>query len=396
MSNLKISGMIFLLALALRLPGIFYPERIVFDEVAGVTYGLHWLYGKAYFDVHPPLLNMLYASVAKLAGSEFQNKIETQDKDFGDYPYKIIRSLVAIVGSIVPVLVFAIALQLTNKRLSSFLVGMAAALDNGLVVFSRFIFPDMWLLALGLAAVFLAMKKKSILTGIFLAAVLSVKWTGLGFWLLAIMFGANKKSLVIGIIGYILIWVIFFVRLGPGAAFSGIEAFSDRLSYPGPNLVEIIRYLPRHHMLMLRANDIITNHESASNPLSWFLGQGKIVLDTNNNRAIVFRGNVLGWWSVVAAVVIGLFLAVKNSKLELFILGFAANLIPFFFLERVFFLYHYLPALVIGYMVLAYVLAKINLRFKAVWLVGVVICFIAVAPVTYGWDVPSWWRSLGL
>lgn len=388
----------------IRLPGIWDPAKIMFDEVAGMTYSLHILYGKPYFDVHPPLVDLIYTVLIGPFHPSFVNKISDNDHQFGNFPFVWVRIVTAVAGSIIPVLMMIIAWELFGRRLVGVAVGLAAVFDNMLVLYSRLMLPDIWLLLFGLGAVAVVLKqeggwKKGLGVGFLLAATVGVKWTGLGFWAVVLGFliaGKQYKKLATtvsgGVMGYVLIWMIFFGSLRPGTAFSGIEAYSGRLVYPdGRNLVDIVKYLPRHQLYMLAANDLLVKHEAASAPPLWIFGGGKIPVFTDENRIIVMLGNLVGWWGVMAGLVCGIGLAVRDSKLQVLILAYLANFLPFLFIRRVFFVYHYLPALTVGYLVLAGTLVKFGPKFVKLWLVVVVVGFLAVAPVTYGWRVPLWW-----
>ncbi|KAJ1898003.1 Protein O-mannosyltransferase 2 [Kickxella alabastrina] len=78
--------------------------------------------------------------------------------------------------------------------------------------------------------------------------------------------------------------------------------------------------------------------------------------------------------------------------------GWALHYIPFFFMGRVTYIHHYLPALYFGLLLLAYELDSFFVRWRkgrylrlAAWTVGIVVClvFVYFSPFTYGWDRPA-------
>src|SRR3972149_5393097 len=94
---------IFVLAGILRFPNLGNPNRIIFDESVSTTFIMEYLYKKPYFDVHPPLMPMIYSKIAGLFRPEYQNKIENHDGIFGDFPYLPLRFINVILGCIIPV-----------------------------------------------------------------------------------------------------------------------------------------------------------------------------------------------------------------------------------------------------------------------------------------------------
>jgi len=75
-------------------------------------------------------------------------------------------------------------------------------------------------------------------------------------------------------------------------------------------------------------------------------------------------------------------------------LAYLANLLPFIFIKRVSFLYHYLPSAVFAALLLAFWLAKLWTKEK--FLVGlllaiIALAFIALLPLAYGWPMPTFY-----
>ncbi|KAJ2227186.1 Protein O-mannosyltransferase 2 [Coemansia sp. RSA 485] len=78
--------------------------------------------------------------------------------------------------------------------------------------------------------------------------------------------------------------------------------------------------------------------------------------------------------------------------------GWALHYIPFFFMGRVTYIHHYLPALYFGLLLLAFEIDRFFVRWRrgrflvvAAWGIGFVVCvvFLYFAPFTYGWDKPA-------
>lgn len=403
MIRIKYLILITILAFIVRFVGIGNPNQIVFDEVAGMTYGLHVLYQKPYFDVHPPLLAMLYSAWISPFSPSFVNKIENNDKQWGNYPYLGVRSMTALAGVLVVVLGMLIGWKLYKYAGAGLIVGLGLAIDNAMIVMSRYMLPDVWLLLFGLGAVAVEINEKrwrfkNLVIGFLLAACVSVKWTGWGFGvvLLGFMLAKRKfkeifKVFGIGLACYVGVWVLFFNVVSPQPVFSGIEVISDKLSYPdGKDLMGVLSYIPSHHLRMFDINKLLVSHVAASTPGDWIFGGKKIVMYTGEENIIVLLGNLVSWWSVLLAVIWGGYKALKSIELRILLVGYLVNIIPFLVIERIFFIYHYLPALSLGYLMLAGVLVR-NKRLTKLWLITVTLGFLLIMPVTYGWNFPMWW-----
>ena len=119
-----------------------------------------------------------------------------------------------------------------------------------------------------------------------------------------------------------------------------------------------------------------------------------------DSSRIYFFGNPILWWCSFVSI---LFLLVnfivpdwqkkKSIPLPLshriILLGFIANFLPFLFIGRLTFIYHYIPALVFSVMSLAVLLNELKWNRKYLWIFGlcVLISFCFFAPITYGWPL---------
>jgi len=149
---------------------------------------------------------------------------------------------------------------------------------------------------------------------------------------------------------------------------------------------------------------IKAEHPNASKWSEWPLGEKPIwywvkYLD-GKVANIYFIGNPLTWWIVLISVLSGLFLiTLKRFRKRLspliyfLIFSYFINLIPFIFVSRVSFLYHYLPALTFGILILVFLydklFKKISNFFYFGFLVAVFLIFLFLAPITYGFPISS-------
>ena len=119
---------------------------------------------------------------------------------------------------------------------------------------------------------------------------------------------------------------------------------------------------------------------------------------------IYLFGNLVIWLFVLFSVAAGiiLFFSEKFSRivspfLNMFLFGFFLNLLPYFFVKRVTFLYHYLPSLIFGILIFVLLWEKIPsfYRFKIpqkayYGIFGIILLFfLAFTPITYGFLIPE-------
>src|SRR5215467_7626007 len=73
---------------------LFTPNVVVFDEKYYKEFAGHYLVGTFYTDVHPPLVNLLYAAVARLSGVPASALL-------GPEPVTVLRALPALCGTLI-------------------------------------------------------------------------------------------------------------------------------------------------------------------------------------------------------------------------------------------------------------------------------------------------------
>ena len=196
---------IFALSLGLRFWGLGRFNAFVFDEVYFVKFAQDYLTQKPFFDNHPPLGKYLIALGIWL--SQFSPWSYGPETQVPDFPVSTLgfRWLNAFTGACIPLVVAAIAYELTQRRSYALIAGLLTASDGLLLVESRYGLINVYLIVFGLLGhwfLLRAIGKASgpdrtlglAVAGIFFGASLSVKWNGLGFligvytlWLLAMI-----------------------------------------------------------------------------------------------------------------------------------------------------------------------------------------------------------------
>lgn len=400
---------IFGLSLFLRFWNLGKFNTLVFDEVYYAKFANNYLTGTYFFNVHPPLGQYLIAIGIWLA-SHFTFPTSTINDAAGSFLSTIsYRWLNAFTGSFIPLLIGAIAYQLTLRRSYTVIAVLFAALDGFFIVESRYALPNIYLILFGLLGqLFFLLAANTtkqnrriiylIFSGICLGCSASVKWNGLGF-----------------LLGIYLVWGIAWLwklikrnRIGIDRS---NKALNILLNFQQINLLHIVVFLGIvplltyrliwiPHLLMNPKYDfweihqqIILFHEKLGNgtdihpycspwytwlfmlrPIAYFYKKihieklGDVVYDVHA------MGNPILWWLSTIAIGIlllillfNLFVAFRrknNFSSQNFvpiylITNYAANLLPWIKVSRCTFIYLYMGALVFAWLALAWLVDEL-------------------------------------
>ena len=451
--NFELLFFILLIAvgLALRMPFLWHPDQVVFDEVHFGQFVSAYYTGEYYFDIHPPLGKLLIAGFAYFfefkAGFDFANI----GAEYGDIPYAALRFLPNLAGALIPAAVVAFLLVLGIPKTAAFIAGALLTLDGALLVQSRFILVDAFLILFGFAGLWLFFRARNrgyriwdlILAGAVLALSFSVKWTGLAFFGLAIGVmlwdfwrGRASGAAAIGRAGsgaglvlssalfivatvtvYLAVfWVHFALLPNPGPG----DAFMSRNFQEQSFLAQTLEL----NLVMFAANHgLEATHPDASSVWSWPLMAQPIFYWVENfenqnfgkeprTAWIYLLGNPIVWWLSTIGFFAGVFFWRPKSKMLaeakwILYAGWLMHTLPFLGIQRVVFLYHYLPALVFAVAIFSAWLCDALPRVKLVPVAGAIIglaaiAFIFFAPLSYGLPLTEkqytmrlllpWWR----
>ncbi len=436
--------LLFLFSLAIITRFIFFglPDEIVFDEVYFPKFATQYFEGKYYFDIHPPLAKMILAGSAKLFGYE-----PPPDFDFSkignQYPktnyFKFLRVVIYCFGIILPLSVYFLSKQLFNNKWIAFFSGLLIIFSNSLLVQSRFILTDIILLVFGILGIsfFLLSEKKKefsfryffylILSSVFLSACLSVKWTGLVFLgvvgiLLIINIFKKKlfeRTFIPLIILFFIISLFYFSvfalhfkllpNKGTGDKYMSSKFQSSLIgeNYDKNKASNIFEKFIELNAVMFSANSKLkATHDYGSKWYSWSIIKRPIYYwykqgDIYSSR-IYFQANPLIWWSSFLSMIYLFFWLLKEIKKKIFnkeklnkyfipivilLSGYLGNLIPYIFISRVSFLYHYLPSLIfsiIGFSFLIYNYLKKYPQIIFLIFTLIFISFLFFSPLSYG------------
>ena len=401
---------------------LFTPNAVVFDEVHYKHFAGTYLAGTRYFDVHPPLANLLYAGVARVFGISATTLL-------GDEPAVQLRLLPALLGTLVVPLVYVILRQLGAARRTATLGAFAVLCENALLVDSRLTLIEPLLICFGLVAVTLYLAARGqrgaarwLLLGasaFFAGCALAAKWTGasaLGLITVAWFFEQPRTRATLRHTfaeGALLVAIAASVYVATFAIHFHLGPRPD----PAASMPLLSRMAQLHgRMAAGNRNLEAVVHAGASPWYTWPIMKHPIALWQDeasfelSQRHMVLLGNPVVWWGaliVVGAAAIQFARRRDVASRHRFALAFLSgglliNFVPFMGIRRVMYLYHYLFALIFLVMLGAYccgVLAGWNdgdgLAFPSrrsaigYWSVAALILvgFFYFLPFTYGWPL---------
>ena len=325
-------GLLWGLSLGLRLWGLGRFEEFVFDEVYFAQFAWNYLHNVPFFDGHPPLGKYIIALGIKLTGF---------------YPWGY-RWLNALVGSLIPVLTGLVTYELSRKRGLAWIAGYLVAMDGLVLVESRYALINVHLIALGLLGQWLVLRRSG-WGGVFLGASVGVKWNALAYWLGGVLTAVKLR------------WqrwqIMVWLTLVPLAVYL-LFWLPHLAQNPGTDLWTLHQQMLGAHTRLGAGPEV---HPYCSAWWSWPLMLRPMSYYYRNQGdwivSVQAMGNPFLWWLVAVAVVAGIpYLVRKQCPWALqFALGnYLIHWLPWALVKRCIFIYHYLPALLFGCMVLAW------------------------------------------
>ncbi len=382
-----------------------YPNSVVFDEVHIGRYISEYIRGGFVFDVHPPLGRLIYAIFASLLGADYYTNFNNIGNILPDWAV-FLRTIPILAGTILPIIFYLILRNLNLSNKLALLGALLLCIENSLIIQSRFLLTDIFLILFGFISILLysyyinKVKYHNyylLFSIIFASLAFSIKWTGLSFFFIicAIEFRRRQwrnyikfalSSLIIFFFIYSFVFSLNFVILpnsGSGDAFISKE-FKTK-NFWG-KFYEL-------NIEMYRANTRLTNHHDYSSKwYTWPLMTRSVYYWNNDNTGayLYLLGNpliyLLGFISVLYLIV-----SRKSKDLPEYLisLGFLMNFIPFIFIGRVMFLYHYQVALMFSIIALIILLNRISdrrIQNKMIISIAILsfVLFIYFSPLTYG------------
>ncbi|MDQ8044342.1 MAG: phospholipid carrier-dependent glycosyltransferase [Solirubrobacteraceae bacterium] len=361
------------------------PRAIVFDETYFRTYGLEYKAHSYYFDLHPPLGKLLIGLWGAITGVGAQ-AAQTTDPGVG------LRTFPALCGTLLVIVVYYFIRRLSGSRRMATLGAGMLMLDNALLVTSRFTLMDSLLLLVGMGAVTLALASYSrtgwaywatIVGAAFLGGMsITIKATGLSalalvglLWLIDVVrrrrnwkpvLGQLSLLVVIPVMVYLLTFAIHFALLtktGPGDVYMPKDfqaTLKGNPNYdPNAHLSFVKKFKELNHAMgyyEIQADKL--THPDSSKWYTWPIGRRSVYLyyeqEANGKSKYIYEiPNVAVWWgALLGAAVVFVGIALRPGRfarwkwpLAFLFLGWMANWLPFAFIHRPMFIYHYFFAL---------------------------------------------------
>lgn len=425
--------LLLVLSAALHFAWFGHPASVVFDEVYFPRFGLAYLNGEYYFDLHPPLGKLIFGATGWIAGIDPGFSFGGVHQPFPDSSYLALRIPPRLAGTLLPLVLVGIAFELGLSRLAAFTVGALAVLDNGLLADSRIALIDPFLLLAGFGAIWCWLRSRtrgwgwSVAAGLLAGAALAVKWSGLAFVGLVLLgaglhwlrtrdlagIGRMALMIVASAAVYVATFVIhdaLLTRAGPDAAhmsaayqanLSGTAAAAD----PAQPRAGFVARMVELHSKMLGGHQSAGPHPYGSRWHDWPFMMRGIAMWTQAKDGTIASIHLLGnpavWWASGYAILLLLVnfpprlynWALRRPGAQLvptetaIIVAWLANMLPFVLISRVLFVYHYLPALCVALLGVGHLIDRSgrDARWLAPLLIALAVAgFVYFAPLTYG------------
>lgn len=441
--KIKMKYLIILTILVLTfLTRFFYfnhPAEVVFDEVYFGNFARAYFTHENYFDIHPPLGKLLIAGMAKIGGADIAKK------DFGQIGQSynardlfILRFLPAIFSVLFVLLIYLIALRLTNLPIAAFVSSIMILFDNSIIAQSRIALLDIFLLFFGFLTIYLLLIQQEktgktkwlfiILSGISLGACYSIKWTGFSIIFMVCLLALYQlfknrtldklgvknwkeffvKLFIIYIISFVFYAAIFSIHFslltkpGPGDAYMAQDFKNKPLAQ---------KFYELNEKMFIYNKNINKEHPFQSKWYQWPINQKpvfywqKTTAEQSPKQEIWLTGNLAVWLMASLSIIIGIIMILiklifkKPEDFSLFlpsflITGWLANFLPFILIKRPLFMYSYFLALIFsiilfGYLS-AYLLEKLQISknkkriILSLLVLIIIFFFVASANLTYG------------
>lgn len=418
MNNKLCLAIILAVSLVVHFMYFGHPSEVVFDEV---WYGRHvndYINGTFHFDGHPPLGRMTIAGFAKLFDYHPNSSFLNIGEKFPDKQYLLVRFLPSLAGALLPIVIFLLLRELGVSLSASFAGGLMVVFENAILVQSRFLLMDAFLLLYGFASLlFYARYRKRgrmyylFLTGIFASLAFSVKWVGLSFLGLAVILEClyllqNRKNLIVRFTALMVVPLAVYFSVitaygsllntsGTGDAFMSQQyqktlrgnQYENRSDIQASNVFEKFIEL---NVQMYKVNQGLTaGHPYASKWYTWpFMTRPIYYWNQGDVSKIYLLGNPVVWWASTFGILYMLINSITARKKIYWLFGgaYMLNLLPFVGINRAMFLYHYFTGLIIAIMALVYLIdqSKNRRRIFTGLVIASIIAFIAFAPLSYG------------
>lgn len=372
---------------------ISYLNSTYFDEIYFARTAYEYVNGiEAYEWTHPPLGKLLQAIPIKVTNT------------MAPFYYRLMGN---IAGILMIIVMYFLGKELFKKRKYAIFSALLMVFDNFHFAQTRMGTVDSFLvlfIILSIYYMFRYIHGKSenvslFLSGLFFGLASSVKWTGLYAGLgLAIIFFIhvikNRKMTLKLFFKCLLFFVVIPLTI----------YISSYLLFPNIGYVHttsIGKIIEQTKNMYSYHSKLDATHFFSSSWYTWPFSIKPVWYYTNNvlpnkHGSITGVGNVAIWWIGVVAVLYLIYRLFKKKDLNnLYILIIICSLwLPYVFIGRVMFLYHYFPVLPFVMISIVYLFYDLEEKIKTdmiipMYLIIVIIVFIIYYPVVSGMEISN-------
>ena len=356
-------------SLATRFPRLGYPGAIVFDEWFTVTSARLYLSRLPNKETHPPLAAEMIAMSVAL---------------FGDHPWSW-RLVSAVLGTVLVAITYLLMRRMFNSRIGAALASIFILCDGQFLIDSRIALWEIFYLTFGAWAYLMVFRFAQSPDP--LSRRRSLAWMGLALGL-----SLGSKLGIPVVTAALVMSAVAFVMMQPGpagkrdsdhlpmrevaAAFALVGGVSA--------LVYLALYMPNYWLGFWRGvSDQIAYYKDEwkfqtslpptqvqnspwwswplmLRPIRYWRQEDFLALPGADVASIRGIGNPIVWWAVIAAIpiVAGEAIGRRSMPRAFLVLGYIAYLVMWIPISRYKFLYYYMPALYLGILSLAVLLAE--------------------------------------
>ncbi len=364
------------------------PPKQYFDEIYYARTAREYLAREPIYEwTHPPLSKLLIALGVRAVG-------------FQPFGWRLVPAVFG--AALVPAL-YAVGTLASGRPQVGLRVAALAAVDSLLLVESRIAKPDVFLVtfgalayAAGWAAVRTGRWAWLAAAGAAAGAACAVKWTGLATLAVLAVLVVQARRSGVRYAGWALGLSLVVV---PAAVYAA--SYIPHL-VRGEGLVELVQL----HKNMYRYHATLqATHPYASPWWSWPLLLRPMWYHYEAAggwmKGVFAVGNPVVWWALLPAFAASAFRARRSAADAFAAAGFALAYLPYAFVGRLLFVYHFAPVLPFGYLSLGTCLDRVRGRWRgreAVYWAAAVVVFAYQLPVLTALPVPvgwlRWWAWL--
>lgn len=322
---------------------INYLNSSYFDEIYFARTAYEYAHGiEAYEWVHPPLGKIIQAIPIKVFNT------------MAPFFYRLMGN---IAGILMIIVMYIFSKQLFKKRKFAILGSLLMTFDTFHFAQTRMGTVDSFLVLFIMISYYYMYKylkdnktKNLLLSGLFFGLSTSVKWTGLyagcGLAIIFFIYITKNKLWNLKLIGKCIIYYLVIplaIYIGSYLLFPNVQVtYTNNID----KIIEQTEKMYHYH------STLDETHPFSSKWYTWPLSykpvwyyQGEV--DEGSHGTIVGVGNIVIWYLGFLSILYLLYRLIKKKDKEtlLIIVGYLCLWLPYIFIGRCMFLYHYFPAL---------------------------------------------------